>query len=653
MDKELKELSETLLTIYQNNLEFLKENFLDLYERVEKLSKDIDSEEHISKYSLEYKDGYFDILNLENNSWFYGTNSYEDADNRVKHSNFSKDGSYDLLRKGISGKKLAVSQSLKNVMPIIEQINKMVDFEDIKFRQIYKFVFMGIGLGFHADSIFKKLDPFVTMIIEPELEIFRLSLFTIEYSKFNEGNKTLFLSIEDSKLERINNVNQFYHIHNYMNYNVKHHLLIENYRYIDEELKDFFASNSSIYFPYTSVLQNIHRTAGFIKNKERFLNVKLLHEKKILKDKEVLIVSAGPSLDNYIEWIKIHQDKFIIICVDVIVQKLEKNFIIPDIVFSIDPSYLCGKYLTTQDPNYLDSSAIVFLSQQEESVIDVVKGKNYYFAQSIDFIKDLGYLGSVSNVGAYSFAMAVHFGATKLYTIGNDAAFNQETGGRYASDSACTQSDNIELVASNDDLVSSYDVVEVDGNLRDKVKTTRRLLTFKDSFEHSIHSLQGYYKFEVYNLSDGVRMEDFEPMDMDTIDKKVVDFKTKKMDISSSLDSITQVIEDLDSEEDIKIINRIIKRVKKHKTKKITSRDNFLERKLDLMIWILTQNKSMSSSMFGNIFLLYTGLIDLYINFILNLDQSELHTKENLTKINVIWIDGMIHVFKDMKKAIK
>ncbi|QOG12180.1 6-hydroxymethylpterin diphosphokinase MptE-like protein [Arcobacter sp. FWKO B] len=652
MNEELDNLSDIIVEIYLKNMKFLEENYLDTYNSVDELSKKIQTGEYEIKYSLEYIDGCFDILSLENNGLFYHTNSYEDADYRKEHANFTKDGSLDLLRKDQTGIKLVVSQEYKDVMPIIEYMNKTVDFENIEFQKIYKYIFIGTGLGLHIHEINKKLNPLVTMIIEPNLEIFRLSLFMIDYSEFDKGNKKLFLSVGDSQLKRMSILGAFYQYHNYMNYNIKHHLLLEGYNYIYNEVVDFFGNNSAMFFPYKKVIDNLHRTIEFIKDKSRFVNVDLIHEKKILKGKKVLLISAGPSLDNYIDWIEEHQDKFVIICVDVILRKLEKHRIRPDIVVSIDPSELCAKYLTTDDPKYLDNSSIIFLSQQHPDVLKVVKGKHYVFSQSMPLVSRIGWLGSVTNVGAFSFKVAVHLGADELYTIGTDAAFNQDTGSRYAADSSYTQVEDIDVKKAGNELVSIYDILEVKGNLRENVKTNRSLLPFKESFETTKYDLESFYKFKVFNLSDGVYIEGFNPLKYEQMHEKIEYFPQKEFNVQKEIDGISEILEVPDYSNDIKIINRIINKVNKYKDLKIDSRDDLLQKKLDIMLWILEQSKGMTSAMFGNIFLQYIELSDTYINFLLNLKQKDLYTKESLVKINLMWSLGVVEVFKEIKKII-
>lgn len=655
MEQEAIDLSEILLQIYVKNLRFLEENFIHVYKKVEELSGNLNNQIITPNYSLEFRDNYFDILNTKTNSWYYGSNSYEDGDARVKSSNFSKDGSLDLLRKDTDGVNLLVGgEELKDITPVIQYINENVELQNVEFEKIYKFVFIGSGLGIHMQGINRKLNPFTTLIIEPELEVFRLSLFVTDYTEFQNGSRKLFLSIEEDKLSRIATIEDFYSYHNYMNYNIKHHLLIESDRYLFNELVDFFSTNSVTSFPYTSTIENVYRTKNFMKSKYRFLHMDEVTDKKILANKKILLIAAGPSLDNYVEWIKMNQNKFIIVCVDVILRKLEKYKIIPDIVFSIDPSYLCAGYLTCEDSHFLDQSAIVFLSQQHPEVMKIVEKKNIYFSQSLPIVGRLGHFGSVSNVGTFSYMMAVHLGANEIYTIGNDAAFNQITGSRYAKDSSYIQNEDIENQERNSNLVSAFDIVEVKGNLSPFVKTNRSLLAFKDSFESITYALKQHYTFEVFNLSDGVFIEYFKPMTKNEIEGKIIHFEDKNHRIVDDLDSISEVLktEDIEFKGDKNKLLGIIQKVKKYQKLEIQNRQQFLEKKLEMMVWILEQSKGLNLGIFGNVFLMYTEFSDIYINFILNLRQKDLFDKEHLTKLNTIWANGVLSILSDFQKVV-
>lgn len=654
MEIDLAEIEQSMIGIYQKNLNFLKENFFDIFQKVEELSDDIFKNKVKENYSLELCGSYFDILNLENNGFYYAQNSYEDAEERAKYVDFTSNSSLDLLRKDGASHKLSMPYGLGEVLPVVDFINQKVDLENIEFQKIMKFVYIGVGLGYHIQEIEKKIESYTTLIIEPELEIFRLSLFTTDYSIFEEGNRTLFLSVGDDAMERESVIQNFYHCHDYMNYNIKHYTLLKNLDYIKTQLVEFCENHYAGAFPYSAVIENVHRTVSFIRNKDRFLVVNNIQEKEIFGDKDILLVSAGPSVDTYIDLIKKYQGKFIIACVDVIVKKLEKYGIVPDVIFSIDPSYLCAEFLTTENPEYLKDSVIVLLSQQHPDVMDILRGRklNYYISQFTTINKDIGCLGSVPNVGTFSFHVAAHLGGKKLYTIGNDAAFNQETGARYSSDSAYMQTEILDIENKNTDVISREDILEVKGNLRDVVKTNRSLISFRTNYDAIIDNMKEYLEYDAYNLSDGVFIDGLTPMTQEEFIEKAEALDNLELDLKSKFDEISKELEVDCYKKDIKILVSIIQKTKKFQKQKILSRDDFLAQKLDLMIWILERAKELSINVFGHIFLEYTHLVDSYINFTINLTQEDLYTEENLEVLRDYWAKGVIAVFKDMQKAV-
>ncbi len=277
---------------------------------------------------------------------------------------------------------------------------------------------------------------------------------------------------------------------------------------------------------------------------------------------------------------------------------------------------------------------------------------HYYISQFTDINKEIGTLGSTPNVGTFSFHVMAHLGGKKLYTIGNDAAFHQETGERYSSDSTYTQTESLHIEDKKEDLISREDILEVKGNLRDTVKTNRSLIGFKSDYDAVINNMKTYLKYEAYNLSDGVYIDGLEPMSKELFIELSEKIDNKNIDYIKIFNSISKVLETDCYKEDIKSINTIIQRAKKFQKYKITSIDDFLTKKLDFMIWILEKVKTLSVDVFGKIFLDYTHLVDSYINFTINLKQKDLYTQKNLELLRDYWAKGVVAVFRDMKNAV-
>ena len=284
--QDKQQIEQSLLIVYQKNLQFLKMNFFDIFMEINQLSQNLESAKQKEMYSLEMKNGYFDILNLENDGYFYATNSYEDAEKRAEKASFCTNNSLNLLRGCRYTNKLINGEIYKDVAPIISYLNEKVDFEDVEFEKIYKKIYIGTGLGLHIQEIDKKISSFSTLIIEEELEIFRLSLFVTDYTVFNEDNRKLFLSVGEDREKRRKKIHLFAEYHKYMNYNIKYNILLQGDYHIKDEIIEYFDENYVGSFPYNSMLENLKKLIGFIKKEDRFLNAYKSQEKEILKDKK-------------------------------------------------------------------------------------------------------------------------------------------------------------------------------------------------------------------------------------------------------------------------------------------------------------------------------------------------------------------------------
>lgn len=652
MNQELKEIEVMLHELYIKNLNFLNEKYTDLYEKIEKLSKEIELGTRSEKYVLEMRDeGYFDIKNLENNGYFYASNSYQDAESRAKYNDFTVNSSWDLLRRTPDNKYLTCGESFKDVLPIVQYINEKVDLENIEYREIFKMVFIGTGLGLHINEIYKKLNPKAVLIIEPELEIFRLSLFIIDYSQFIGTNKMLFLSIEDDEKERRQVYQSFRKYQEYLNFNIKHYRLLENYSYIKDEITNYLSGGGAVSFPYKYLLQNLHVTLELIRDKEKFYDFHLAKKQKPFKDKKVLLISAGPSLESYLDWIYENQDKFIIICVEIVVRRLEAKKIIPDIVTAIDPHpTLMAEYIKTEDPNFLKNSAMVIFTQLHESFFEAAKNTNIYCFQSLPIIEELPFVDSGGNVGTFCLVVAYALGVEEFYLIGNDAALDQKTGLMYSDDIEWLQQSISMETSTQDANITIDDTIEVKGNFRDTVKTTRLLISFKDQYEKFFNSIPDN-DHKIYNLSDGAYINGMEPLSRNCFEQKSKKFDKQKKTILLDLDKAFRIVEGISFSEDTKLINTILRKITRFKKNSFKNRDDFLQNKLDLMIFVIESCKKFKNKSLFLLFMQFTELADQYVNFVLNLKQKDLHSKEEINKIALMWSNGVYNLFKDIKKA--
>lgn len=152
--------------------------------------------------------------------------------------------------------------------------------------------------------------------------------------------------------------------------------------------------------------------------------------KDIFKDKAVVIVGAGPSVDSQLTSIKKCRDKITVFATGHITRKLVNEGIVPDAVIITDPQPLMYKQI---DGVNLKNIPMILLSTASSSVIDYYNGPIYVAYQSGYELAEI----KAKEIGATLFEtggsvtttaldIALRFGARKIIFVGVDLAY---TGG--------------------------------------------------------------------------------------------------------------------------------------------------------------------------------------------------------------------------------
>ena len=184
----------------------------------------------------------------------------------------------------------------------------------------------------------------------------------------------------------------------------------------------------------------------FIKNqKEIFLRnieANLKHHRRghvlgvlsnFLKGKNipVLIVAAGPSLDNQIEHLKMFKGHAIILVVDIAFKAAMKHGLVPDFVVSCDASPIVAEFL--DHPASVDIPLIV-ATHQDPKVIEVWKGPLYWYQSlmspadaDVEAVQNTYPLRTFSrawaSVSGMSLGFAIDWGASCAIVAGWDCSF--------------------------------------------------------------------------------------------------------------------------------------------------------------------------------------------------------------------------------------
>jgi hypothetical protein len=364
-------------------------------------------------------------------------------------------------------------------------------------------LFYGVGLGYHVETLVKRYPNMNYSLFEPAPNVFKHflesnRLDTLDLSRLKnvyidteqDDAKDFLINITGNIQERI----MLIALPSYERiFEQKYKKFTEDFKaavtakyesnYIDNKFSARWTLNSLLNLPVTLTSPNI--LSGF---------------ESVFKDKPLIIVSAGPSLEEEYENLRAvkEQRTAFIFAVGSANKALIANGIIPDAVCTYDP----------QDINYA-----VFTKMLEENVIDVpmIYGTSvgfetlkhypgpklhmitsqdtvtpYYMGESAQYLKQIN---DAPTIAAVTLQLACELECNPVLLVGQNLALKGEQ--RYSSE---IENDK----EKNEENHENFEMVEdVHGNL---IKSTKGFINMKTYLEQYI----SYYRnIEIINTTNG------------------------------------------------------------------------------------------------------------------------------------------------------
>lgn len=540
--------NQALLT-YQENLLYLKEKHFDLYERVNLFDLALCENLISSKFELEYKNDYFDILNLEENSFYYGKNSFEYSQDIVNTLDFEAQNQIfktfvnlnftDEFMDEIKNASINSSPEV-GIAPIVHYINKNLPKKEI-LKDIYKFIIFGVGIGIHIPKVHDRIKAKLYLIVEPNLEIFRLSLFTTNYAKLSQKTSLIF-SVADDENSFKSKFDLFYQEVFIINHYFKFLMFSNNCSFYTRIIQNFLVSQKHTMYSYNRYFQSLRRTISYIKQDFPILNLAYKHKLDFI-NKPVLFLGAGPSLQNNINFVKENENKFIIIAIYATMPILEKNGIKPDIITQYDEqdAIVMSTIKRVQNINFFSDTIFIFSSHIDEKLMNSFKKENIFVFQALfEIKKDFGILTSPS-IGEITYALTLILGAKDIYMLGIDMALDAVTGSTHIEGHAGAGA--FKLKSEDESVDNEYlfrkNIIKIKGNLLEEVSSTPVFKTLLDYFNEMTDKWNE--NTNIFNLSqNGVYF-------YKTIPTKIEHLKIDDFNIIDKKSILTQIHRDLKS----------------------------------------------------------------------------------------------------------
>ncbi|QOY54560.1 motility associated factor glycosyltransferase family protein [Candidatus Sulfurimonas marisnigri] len=518
----MKNIEDEAINTYQQNIKYLQESHPKLHQDLQNFELAIQNKHYEQQFDLEYIDNNFDIKEISTQKYMYGKKTNEISESITKNINFFKADhtieSFAMFRTSEEFFKTTQEHYRRARQHIYPIMNYYLENQtnNPEMKKIVKFIFLGVGLGLHLSTIDAKIQASNYLIIEDDIEIFKLSLFTCKYYELAKNAELTFSVLEDINAFT-NTFTNFLRNAYIFNYKIKYFHLKTHSNVKLKHILSILSSQGFSFFPYQLQLDNSISALPYIKKKYRFLNVYKPFSIPVLQAKPILMLAAGPSLSNNIKWLKLNHNKFIIIAVSATLQFLHKYNIVPDIVTHVDGSDSVIELFEGFDAKeFLKDSLLLFSTQTKHNIVSKFDKNNIFMFETSASYFSIKFNYSSSCVGSFTYLFSLNLNAKSTYILGLDLSIDQDTGDDHLSDHVDHQSIDIQDKTKLETNVNvSSTLIPIEGNFQETIYTT-------PIFQTSISTISSFASKiannnNIYNISHGAKIQNANPMNISDI----------------------------------------------------------------------------------------------------------------------------------------
>jgi len=354
------------------------------------------------------------------------------------------------------------------------------------------------------------------LIIEDDLELFRLSLFVTNYKEI-ALDATLFFSVFEDENQFFTTATNFLKTKHYYNHYIKYFHILSHSEEKIEQFHVAVTSQAHLLFFYHHLLTQYLTPLEYIFDDYHFLNSSLSLSDKLTDEKPFLLLAAGPSLQKNMEWLKKNRDHFVIVALSATLSSLEKENIVPDIITHLDAfGFAKAHFDKLNSLEFIKDSIYMFTARTPKDVVSLFDRKRLFFFETGTQYKRSSLKPSAPCVGSLTYQLLLRLNVKNLYLLGLDLAIDSETGKTHSDTHEYVQTLKMPESSAQKEAMSFKDTLfYVDGNFTGKVQTTPNFKISIDAINQATNILKKETQF-VFNLSDGARF-------IDTISKRPKD----------------------------------------------------------------------------------------------------------------------------------
>ncbi len=542
----MQDIHTTITNNFHKNIDYIQIHHPVLFSKLSSYDSAVENGHYKEKYELVYKNNNFDVFESATGLHLYQKQSQEYATLAAKSLEYGVcenlfEGSETVTISDEQVEMFNALEPLKHYMsgfaPIINFTQKMAP-QNIKLKKLHKYIFFGTGLGTHLITIDKQIQAKVYLIIEDDLELFRLSLFTTDYAKLAENSRLIFSIFEDQE-EFVTTANLFLKEQYYYNHYIKYFQMLSHSSAKREEFHIAVGSQSHQLFFYHHLLEQYLTPLEYMLDNYKFLNKSLNFSTLSSKEKPFILLAAGPSLQKNIQWLEKNQHNFIVVALSATLSLLEKHHIIPDIITHVDGFKGASIHFTKlKKIKNLQNSLCFFSDRTSQEVLSFFSKDKIYFFENGTTYKQDSLKPSAPCAGSLSFQLLITLKVRALYLLGLDLTVDPHTGATHSSEHSYNRQLNTDKRVSNERAIAYKEsLFEVEGNMTPSLLTTSHFKSSIDTINLSTKLLKQDFQ-TIYNLSDGAKF-------LDALAKNIHKTKIKEWNKAETTKEIISLVEEL------------------------------------------------------------------------------------------------------------
>jgi len=506
---------------FNDNIAYIEQHHPELFAKLSEYDAAVSNGHYKERYELVFENGNFDVLEKTSGNYLYDKKTDTHTTNALQSVDFSTQNNCfeGFVRQSYSQERVAAFEKKKQEQPlefyasyVADILHETEETETKELKSIDKYIFFGVGLGLHISAIAHKVSAKVYLIVEDDLELFRLSLFCTNYKELAKG-ATLFFSVFEDDTEFAHTAEHFLQESHFYNHFIKYFQLLSH---SDDKTNKFYvaiSTHSDLKFLFHDYMKISISPLESLSSGYNILLKDTDFQKSPLKETPFLLVASGPSLQKNIEFLKKNKHNFVIVAVSSALKYLEMHNVVPDIVIHLDPfdaSLLSFEKL--EDISFLDNSLLFLAASSPKKLFKILKKENIFLYEAGSNYKADAFNVSAPCIGSLSYMLLLALKVGKIYLLGLDLAVDSETGLDHTAIHQDTKQLEIEDVFSKKETLSyKEDLFEIEGNFTKKVYTTAHFYSSVSVINRYMPKFKKEFQ-KIYNLSDGALFNTAAPL---------------------------------------------------------------------------------------------------------------------------------------------